>query len=342
MRQFSGGGTARHRGAWGPVTAEASVLSVPGRRQAAIALMIATAMQAFDATIANVALPQLQRAFGGGIGLGAWVMTSYLCASAVTAILTGWLRRRWGARQVFTAAIGLFVAASLLCAFADTPDALIVFRVIQGAAAGIIQPLSQAIILDLYPQRAHGRMLAIWGATIMAGPMLGPILGGVITDMASWRWIFALNIPIGVITLFFLAAVPSGTQSGSSKRIDSFGIAMLAIATGSLQLALQLSIGQFWPPSPETLGATAACFLACVAMAARSRRMRFTLLRFEVFRDVNFAIAALCNFLVGAMLFTTIVFVPALAEGPFARNATVAGLAISPRGIGTMAMTLAI
>ena len=140
--------------------------------------MLATAMQAFDATIANVALPQLERSLGGGIDLGSWVMTSYLCASAVTAIMTGWFRRRWGARPVFTVAIGLFVVASSLCALARSADALIFFRLIQGAAAGIIQPLSQAIVLDLYPKQEHGRVLAIWGATIMAGPMLGPVLGG--------------------------------------------------------------------------------------------------------------------------------------------------------------------
>lgn len=142
------------------MTADAAASSIAGRRQAATALMIATAMQAFDATIANVALPQLERGFSGGIDLGSWVMTGYLCASAVTAILSGWLRRRWGPRRVFVAAVGLFVTASLLCATATTFSALIFFRLLQGAAAGIIQPLSQAIILDIYPKSEHGRMLA--------------------------------------------------------------------------------------------------------------------------------------------------------------------------------------
>jgi MFS transporter, DHA2 family, multidrug resistance protein len=324
------------------MTAEAGVLPTAGRRQATFALMIATAMQAFDATIANVALPQLERGFGGGIDLGSWVMTSYLCASAVTAILTGWLRRRWGARRVFAAAVGLFVAASLLCAFATTSDVLIFFRLMQGAAAGLIQPLSQAIILDIHPKSEHGRMLAIWGATIMAGPMLGPVLGGVITDISSWRWIFALNAPIGAAALLGLGAVPSGTEPEGAGPMDGVGIALLAVATGSLQLALQRSIGQVWPPLPEAVGEAGVAILAWTIIAVRSRRARFALFRFDVFRDVNFGIAAIYNFLVGAMLFTTIVFVPALGEGPFAWNATQAGLAISPRGVGTMAMMLAI
>src|SRR6266852_2048737 len=157
------------------MSADASILSRSSRRQATIAVMIATAMQAFDTTIANVALPQLEQSLGGGIDLGSWVMTSYLCASAVMATLTGWFRRRYGARQLFTSAICLFVLASLLCSIAPSAIALIQFRLVQGAAAGIIQPLAQAILLDIHPKKAHGRILALWGATIMAGPILGPI-----------------------------------------------------------------------------------------------------------------------------------------------------------------------
>src|ERR1700757_4658667 len=175
------------------MTVEATILPSSGRRQAAIALMIATAMQAFDSTIANVALPQLERSLGGGIDLGSWVMTSYLCAAAVMATLTGWFRRRYGARRFPAPSIAIFVIASLLCSIAPSQAALILFRLAQGAAAGIIQPLAPAILLDIYPKRHHGRILAIWGATVMAGPILGPVLGGIITDLASWRWIFVLN-----------------------------------------------------------------------------------------------------------------------------------------------------
>lgn len=324
------------------MTVGAERLALVGRRQATIALMIATAMQAFDATIANVALPQLEHGFGAGISLGSWVMTSYLCASAVTAILTGWLRRSWGARPVFSGAVGVFVAASLLCASATTFAALIAFRVIQGAAAGIILPLAQAIILDIYPKQEHGRMLAIWGATIMAGPMLGPVMGGMITDMASWRWIFGVNAPLGAVALVGLGALPSSSRPLGKNPVDGWGIALLAVATGSLQLGLQRSIGQIWPPPPETLAELATTVCAAVLFARQSRRSRFALFRFEVFGDLNFAIAALFNFLVGAMLFTTIVFIPAMAQGPFGWNATQAGLVIAPRGIGTMAMMLAI
>src|SRR5271169_4373585 len=252
------------------IGAEASDLSRSARRQATIALMLATAMQAFDATIANVALPQLERSLGGGIDLGSWVMTSYLCASAVTAIMTGWFRRRWGPRPVFTVAIALFVVASLFCALARSADALIFFRLIQGAAAGIIQPLSQAILLDLYPKQEHGRILAIWGATIMAGPMLGPVLGGVITDLASWRWIFAVNAPIGALAVLGLGAVPSRPPPNGGGRIDAIGIVLLTISVAALQLALQRSLGRIWPPALETIGEAATAAIALGAIVVQS------------------------------------------------------------------------
>src|SRR5713226_900646 len=324
------------------MTVEATILPRSGRRQAAVALIIATAMQAFDSTIANVALPQLEQSLGGGIDLGSWVITSYLCASAVMATLTGWFRRRYGARQAFAGAIALFVVGSLLCSIAPSPAALIQFRLVQGAAAGIIQPLAQAILLDIYPKRQHGRMLAIWGATIMAGPIMGPVLGGIITDLASWRWIFVLNLPLGVIAMAGLGQVPTTAEVSREGRIDGLGILLLIIGVGSLQLSLERTIGQTWPPSVEIIVEATIAVFALSAIAIRSIRSQFSLFRFEVFRNINFATSVFYNFMVGALVFTTIVFLPSLSEGPLGYDATRAGLAISPRGIGTMATMLAV
>ena len=324
------------------MSVEARIQSSSGRRQATVALMIATAMQAFDTTIANVALPQLEQSLGGGIELGSWVMTSYLCASAIMATLTGWLRRRHGARPLFIGSIGLFIVASGLCSIAPSYVALIQFRLVQGAAAGVIQPLAQAILLDIYPQRDHGRMLAIWGATIMAGPILGPVLGGVIADLSSWRWIFVLNIPLGLIAILGLGRVASTIEPTAKARIDGVGLALLIIGVGSLQLALQRMIGQTWPLSAETAVEAAVAVFALAGIAVRSLRSQFTLFRFQVFRSLNFSAAVFYNFLVGALLFTTIVFLPALSEGPLGYDATQAGLALSPRGIATMATMLAV
>lgn len=278
------------------MSVDAIIPSGWGRRQTTIALMVATAMQAFDATIANVALPQIERSLGGGIDLGSWVMTSYLCASAIMAILTGWFRRRFGARQLFAGATGLFVIASVLCSIAPSQAALIQFRLIQGTAAGIIQPLAQAILLDIYPKQHHGRMLAIWGATIMAGPILGPILGGLITDLASWRWIFALNVPFGLIAILGLGQVPNSLEPAVKPRIDGIGIALLIIGVGSLQLALERCIGQIWPFSGEVMLEAAIASLALAAIAIRSVRSQFTLLKLQVFCNVNFATSGFLQF----------------------------------------------
>ncbi len=319
-----------------------TILPSAGRRQATVALMIATAMQAFDSTIANVALPQLQQSLRGGIDLGSWVITSYLCASAVMATLTGWFRRRFGARQAFTGAIALFVVASLLCSIAPSSAALIQFRIVQGAAAGIIQPLAQAILLDIYPKRQHGRMLAIWGATIMAGPIMGPLLGGIITDLASWRWIFVLNFPLGVIAMAGLGQLPATSEPSRKARIDGLGILLLVIGVGALQLFLERSIGQTWPPSIEIIFEATIAIFALSAIAIRSVCSHFSIFRFEVFRNINFVTSVFYNFMVGALVFTTIVFLPSLSEGPLGYDATWAGLVICPRGIGTMATMLAV
>jgi len=311
------------------------------RGWATLALMIATAMQAADATIANVALPQLEQSLGGGIWLGTWVMTGYLCASAVMAPLTGSLRRRLGARRLYTAAIALFVVASLLCSLAPSGPAIIAFRVAQGAGGGLIHPLCQAILLDLYPKERHGRMLAVWGATIMIGPILGPVLGGVITDLASWRWIFAINLPLGALAIWGMRDALPVTETNEAVPIDALGTALLICGIGALQLLLERGVGHSWRESPELAAEALVTIIALAALAMRRRVAGASVLRLDAFRDMNFAVAAFYNFVTSALFFTTIVFLPALGEGPLGFDATVAGLTIVPRGIAMMLVMLA-
>ena len=225
---------------------------------------------------------------------------------------------------------------------APSQAALILFRLVQGGAAGIIQPLAQAILLDIYPKRSHGRILAIWGATVMAGPILGPVLGGVITDLASWRWIFVLNLPLGMIAMAGLGEVPASSEPRRRSPVDNIGILLWVPGVGALQLSIERSIGDTWPPSPEVTFETAITALAFSTIAIRCVRSRFSLFRFKVFRDVNYSTSVFYNFMVGALIFTTIVFLPALSEGALGYDATLAGLAISPGGIGTMATMFAV
>ena len=311
--------------------------------RATMALMIATAMQAFDATIANVALPQLEASLSGGIELGAWVMTSYLCASAVVAPLTGWVRHRYGARRLFPAAIALYALVSLGCSIAPSAEVLILFRILQGAAGGLILPLSQAILLDIHPEREHGRVLGMWGATVMIGPILGPVLGGVITDLASWRWIFAVNLPLAALAIFGLRGALPPSDRAERAPIDWIGMVLLTVGVGMLEFGILRSIGIPELLSPETIGETMIGVFALSVTTFRNRlfNSRRPLFQIEIFSDRNFLISASYNFVISGLLFATIVFLPALAQGPLGFSSTLAGLTIVPRGVGTMLMMLA-
>jgi DHA2 family multidrug resistance protein len=303
-------------------------------------LILATALQAADALIANVALPQLQQDLGGGVELGAWVITSYLCATAVMAPLTGWLRRRYGARRLFQGAVGVFVIASLMCALAQSAGAIIFFRLLQGAGGGVIHPLAQAILLDIYPKERHGRIMAILGAGLMAGPILGPPLGGLITDMASWRWVFLINLPLGLFAIGCVWRLRPALETAREPAVDVLSILLLTAGIAALQLFLQRGIEQSWFHSPEIIAEAMITVGAFAFLALRARGTGFTAFRPAIFTDVNFVTAAFFNFMLSAILFVTVVFLPSLAQGPLGFSATAAGAMIVPRAILLMAVML--
>jgi DHA2 family multidrug resistance protein len=303
------------------------------RTIATCGLMIATAMQAADALIANVALPRLEADLGGGPELGAWVITAYLCATAVVAPLTGWLRRRYGATRLFPVAIGAFVVASLLCSLSPSAGAIIAFRALQGAGGGVIHPLCQAILLDIHPKARHGRMLALWGAALMVGPILGPVIGGIITDLTSWRWVFAINLPLGLLAVWCLRRVRLGTKTTGNEAIDVLGIVFLMVGVGALQLCLERGVGRSWLQSPETITESAITVIAFAALLLRARRSGFSVIRTAVFRDLNFATATFFNFMLSALLFVAVLFVPLLGQGPLGFSAALAGALIVPRAV---------
>jgi MFS transporter, DHA2 family, multidrug resistance protein len=305
-------------------------------------LMMATALQAADALIVNVALPQLERDLGGiGLGLGTWVMTSYLCATAVTAPLTAWARRRYGTSRLFRGAVIAFIATSLLCGVAPSVGVMILLRILQGAAGGLILPLVQAILLDIYPQHRHGRVLGILGAVFMLGPIVGPLLGGIATDLASWRAAFFINLPLGLVILAITRHLRYPEDTKEQKAVDLLGMLLLIVTVGALQLSLERSVGRSWLHSPELIGEALACILAFSAMVLRARHSGFSVFRPDIFKDVNFSVAAFYNFMTSGLVFVVIVFLPALGEGPLGYSATLAGFTIVPRAILLMLMLAA-
>jgi DHA2 family multidrug resistance protein len=313
----------------------------PGRSAQLIAttgLMMATALQAADALIVNVALPQLERDLGGGAEFGTWVMTSYLCATAVTAPLTAWARRHYGTRHLFRGAVIAFITTSLLCGFAPSVGVMILFRILQGAAGGVILPLVQAILLDIYPQHRHGRVLGILGAVYMLGPIVGPLMGGIVTDLASWRAVFFINLPLGLLILAMTRRLRYPEDTKQQQAVDAVGMLLLIVTVGALELSLERGVGGSWLQSPELLGEAAACILAFSAMVLRARHSGFSVFRPEIFKDVNFSVAAFYNFMTSGLVFVVIVFLPALGEGPLGYSATLAGFTIVPRAILLMLM----
>jgi DHA2 family multidrug resistance protein len=304
-------------------------------------LMMATALQAADALIVNVALPQLERDLGGGLSLGAWVMTSYLCATAVAAPLTAWARRHYGTKTLFRGAVIGFIVTSLMCAFAPSVGVIILFRILQGAAGGVILPLVQAILLDIYPRNRHGRVLGILGAVFMLGPIVGPLLGGIVTDLASWRAVFWINLPLGLLILAITRNLRYPEGPKQQQAVDVLAMLLLIVTIGALQLALERSVGRSWLQSPELIGEAAACVLAFSVMLLRGRNSGFSVFKPEIFRDINFSVAAFYNFMTSGLVFVVIVFLPALGEGPLGYSATLAGFTIVPRAILLMLMLAA-
>src|SRR6188768_569912 len=206
----------------------------------AIAVMFATFMEVLDTTVVNVSLPHIAGNLSASIDESTWVLTSYLVANAIVLPMTGWLARTFGRKRLLMTSVTGFTISSLLCGIAPNLPMLVVFRLIQGATGGAMQPLSQAVLLEAFPPSQRGKAMGFWGLGIVAAPILGPVLGGWLTDAYSWRWVFYINIPVGIASILMAKAFifdPPYLQKPSAK-VDAWGIGMLAIGIGALQFVL--------------------------------------------------------------------------------------------------------
>src|SRR6478609_9259417 len=208
----------------------------------AVSVMLATFMEVLDTTVVNVSLPHIAGSLSASIDEATWVLTSYLVANAIILPMTGWLASRFGRKRLLMLSVMGFTASSFLCGLAPTLSMLILFRVMQGATGGALQPLSQAVLLEAFPPRDRGKAMGFWGLGIVVAPILGPVVGGWLTDSYSWRWVFYINLPVGIasvlMTKMFVFDPPY--VSRKSETVDYWGIGLLAVGIGALQILLDL------------------------------------------------------------------------------------------------------
>ncbi len=309
--------------------------ATPNRLMITLFIMTATVMQVLDTTIANVALPHMQGSLGAAQDTITWVLTSYIVAAAVVTPTTGWLANRLGVKKLLLIAVVVFTVASMLCGIATSLTEMVIFRLLQGVGGAFIVPLGQAILLDINPRERHGQAMAIWGAGVMIGPIMGPTLGGWITEAFDWRWVFYINLPIGILTFFGLL-VFLNEKKDPARRFDMLGFILLAVAVGSMQLALDRGELLDWFESPEILveiALSVGCFWMFVVHILYKRD---PFLSPALFKDRNFVIALGLVCLAGILILATMVLLPPMLQNLMGYPVIETGIVLAPRGVGTM------
>ena len=321
--------------------ADVAALHTANRPLLTIGVMAATIMQILDSTIANVALPHMQASLGATADTITWVLTSYIVASAVAIPLTGWLADRLGSRRLFLASVVAFVAASMLCGLAQTLPEMVAFRILQGIAAAFMNPLSQTVMMDINkPSRQAGAM-AVWGMGIMVGPVLGPVLGGYLTDNFDWRWVFYVNVPIGIACFVILwALLPS--RPVRARTFDAFGFSLLAIAIAAFQVMCDRGQSndwfQSWEVTIEGLIALGAAIMFVIHMATADNPMFDR----ELIRNRNLMTGLGFMLVVGVLMMATMALLPPMLQTLFGYPVLDTGILLMPRGIGiVMSMAIA-
>ena len=303
----------------------------------AIAVMVSTAMEVLDTTVVNVSLPHIAGSLSASTDEATWVLTSYLVANAVVLPITGWLANYFGRKRLLMTVVTGFTLSSAFCGMAPNLPLLIFFRVMQGTTGGGLQPLSQAVLLEEFPVKERGKAMAFWSLGIMAAPILGPTLGGWITDTYSWRWVFYINLPLGITSLvmiFLFLSDPPHIHRQSS-RVDFWGLGMLAIGIGALQIMLDKGQEEDWFGSNfiVTLAVTAAVMLTAFViweLYVPDPIVHFRLLKIQTFAT-GIGLATVQIF----VLYGSLVLLPLFMQTLLGWTAGTAGLWTSPRGIGT-------
>ena len=303
-------------------------------------VMLATFMVVLDSSVANVALPHIAGSLSASTDESTWVLTSYLVANAIMLPAAGWIARRIGRKKLLLISILIFTMASLLCGVALTMPMLIVARVLQGIGGGGMQPLAQSILLESFPPRQHGTAMAAFGIGVIVAPIIGPTLGGWITDSYSWRWIFYINLPIGILALIMVNLYvedPPYLRKAFHGAIDYLGFGLMTLWLGTLQLVLDKGQEADWFSAPWICWTAAVSTLALVAFIVRELTDRDPIVQLRIFRDRNFAVGTLITCTYGFVLYAATAMLPLFLQTLMGYSALQSGLSVSPRGLGAMA-----
>jgi MFS transporter, DHA2 family, multidrug resistance protein len=304
----------------------------------AISVMCCTFMEVLDTTVVNVSLPHIAGNLSATIDEATWVLTSYLVANAVILPITGWLSNHFGRKRLLMFSVVGFTASSFLCGAAPTLPLLIVFRLLQGACGGSLAPLSQAVLLEAFPPESRGKAMGFWGLGIVVAPVLGPVLGGWLTDSYSWRWVFYINLPVGILSIFmvqtFVFDPPYIRRSGAG--VDWWGIAMLTVWIGALQVVFDKGQELDWFSSRfiDGLAATAVVFL--VAFLIRQLMAKDPVLNLNVFKWRSYSAGVFLMTVLGFVLYGSIVLLPIWLQTLLGYPAVNTGFTMAPRGLGSM------
>ncbi|MDB5403865.1 MAG: transporter [Rhodopila sp.] len=310
---------------------------VPYRALITICAMMATLMQSLDSTIANVALPYMQGSLSASSDQITWVLTSYITAAAIMTAPVGWISARFGLKRLFLISMVGFTVASMLCGIAETLPEMVMFRLLQGLFGAALVPLSQSTMLNIYPPERRGSAMAIWGMGVMVGPILGPTLGGYLTELYNWRWVFFVNLPFGILATAGMAVFLPNTESRAGMRFDWLGFGVFAMGIAGLQLMLDRGETQDWFGSTEIIIEAVMAALGFYLFIVHMLTAEKPFITPSVFKDRNLSASLLVMFAVGMVLLAVSALLAPWLQGLGGYPVETAGIVMAPRGVGTMA-----
>ncbi len=300
-----------------------------------VGIMAAVLLQVLDTTIANVALPHMQADLSASQDQINWVLTSYIVSSAIALPISGWLADRVGRKRLLLISVVVFTIASVLCATATALGEMVAFRALQGVGGAFIVPLAQATLFDINPREKHGQAMALFGGGVMIGPILGPVLGGWLTDNYSWRWVFLVNLPVGILCILIMSQFMPTTES-HKRKFDMFGFALLAIALASLQFCLDRGEQKDWFSSWEIRIEAGLAIAAGWMFLVHMVTAKQPLFDRSMFKDRNFATGMVFMAVTGVLLLAGLALLPPLLQNLYGYSVLQSGFLTAPRGVGTL------